>query len=96
MIARARCRRRAGVGGARQRVVIIGAGFGGLACARGLAEAPVDVTIVDRHNFHTFLPLLYQIAAAEVEPTSIVYPVRAILRGRGTVRFHMSDVTNCS
>ena len=46
----------------RPRVVIVGAGFGGIAAARALADAPVDVTIVDQHNFHTFSPLLYQVA----------------------------------
>jgi NADH dehydrogenase len=64
----------------RPRVVIVGAGFGGLWAARALAGTPVDVVLLDRNNFHVFLPLLYQVAAAELEPEDIVYPVRGILR----------------
>lgn len=75
----------------RPRVVIVGAGFAGLWAAQGLADAPCDVTLVDRNNFHTFYPLLYQVAAAELGPTDIAYPVRSILRGQG-VRFRMADV----
>jgi len=63
----------------RPRTVVIGAGFGGLWAARALAGAPVDVLLLDRNNFHVFLPLLYQVAA-ELEPEDIVYPVRGILR----------------
>lgn len=64
----------------RPRVVIVGAGFGGLWAARTLARRPVDVTLVDRNNYHTFFPLLYQVAAAELVPTDIAYPVRSIFR----------------
>ncbi len=74
-------------------VVIVGAGFGGLWAARGLAGAPVRVTILDRRNFHTFLPLLYQVAAAELEPEDIAYPVRAIVRRYPNVVFRMAEVT---
>lgn len=77
----------------RPRVLIVGAGFGGLWAARTLASAPVDVLILDRNNYHTFFPLLYQVAAAEVEPESIVYPVRSILRRQANARFYMSEVT---
>jgi NADH dehydrogenase len=76
----------------RPRVVIVGAGFGGLAVARELAGAPVEVTIVDRNNYHTFLPLLYQVAAAELEATEIGYPVRTILRKLPGYRFTMAEV----
>ncbi|MFA5800816.1 MAG: FAD-dependent oxidoreductase, partial [Candidatus Peribacteraceae bacterium] len=65
--------------GARPRVAIIGAGFGGLWAARNLAKKPVDVLVVDRNNYHTFLALLYQVAAAELEAEDIAYPVRNIL-----------------
>ena len=65
--------------GARPRVAIIGAGFGGLWAARNLAKKPVDVVVVDRNNYHTFLALLYQVAAAELEAEDIAYPVRNIL-----------------
>jgi len=77
----------------RPHVVIVGAGFGGLWAARGLAGAPVRVTILDRRNFHTFLPLLYQVAAAELEPEDIAYPVRAIVRRYPNVAFRMAEVT---
>jgi len=73
-------------------VVIVGAGFGGLSAARALARSPVDVTVVDRNNYHTFLPLLYQVAAAELEPGDIAYPVRTILRKIPNVRFAMAEV----
>ncbi len=73
------------------RVVIVGAGFSGLWAAQGLAHEDLDITLLDRNNFHTFYPLLYQVAAAELGPTDIAYPVRSILR-EGRVRFRMADV----
>jgi NADH dehydrogenase len=76
----------------RPRVVVVGAGFGGLWAARALSGAPVDVVLLDRNNFHLFLPLLYQVAAAELEPEDIVYPVRGILRGIPNVIFGMADI----
>lgn len=75
------------------RVVIIGAGFGGLWAARALAHRPFHVTLIDRNNYHTFLPLLYQVAAAELEPEQIVYPVRSILRPMPNVDFLMAEVS---
>lgn len=76
----------------RPRVVIVGAGFGGLWAARTLARSRAEVWLIDRSNYHTFLPLLYQVAAAEVEPEEIAYPVRRILRQWRNVHFVMSDV----
>ncbi len=76
----------------RPRVVIVGAGFGGLWAARALTEAPVDTLLVDRDNYHTFLPLLYQVSAAELEPEEIAYPIRAILRKLPNAGFIMADV----
>jgi NADH dehydrogenase len=76
----------------RPSVVIVGAGFGGLRVARGLRRAPVDVTILDRHNYHTFLPLLYQVATAGLEPEEIAQPVRRILHGTDNVRFRLATV----
>ena len=64
----------------RPRVVIVGAGFGGLAAAQALAAAPVQVTVIDWHNYHLFQPLLYQVATAGLSPTDIAWPIRAILR----------------
>ncbi|MEE9911107.1 MAG: NAD(P)/FAD-dependent oxidoreductase [Deltaproteobacteria bacterium] len=60
------------------KVVIIGAGFGGLWAARTLADQPVDVLVIDRNNYHTFLALLYQVAAAELDAEDIAYPVRSV------------------
>lgn len=74
------------------RVVIVGAGFGGLWAARSLARTRFRVTLIDRNNYHTFLPLLYQVAAAEVEPEEIVYPVRSILRPLRNVDFLLAEV----
>lgn len=75
------------------KVVILGAGFGGLWSARLLAHAQVDVLVLDKNNFHTFLPLLYQVAAAELEPEEIVYPLRSILRRYANIEFLMHLVT---
>src|SRR6185295_16633226 len=63
------------------RVVIVGAGFGGLKAAKGLAGAPLRVTVIDRHNYHLFQPLLYQVATAALSPAEIAAPIRGILRG---------------
>jgi len=76
----------------RPRVVIVGAGFGGLWAARAFAGKPFQVLLIDRNNYHTFLPLLYQVAAAEVEPEEIIYPVRSILRPARNVDFLLADV----
>jgi NADH dehydrogenase len=76
----------------RPRVVIVGAGFGGLWAAKALANAPVEVVLVDQRNFHTFFPLLYQVAAAELEPQSVAYPVRTIFRRQRNFRFLLAEV----
>jgi NADH:ubiquinone reductase (H+-translocating) len=78
--------------GERQRVVIIGAGFGGLATAEALVHADVDVTIVDRHNFHTFQPLLYQVATAGLNAADVAYPVRGIFQRQANVDFLQGTV----
>src|SRR6267143_5158169 len=77
----------------RPTVVVVGAGFGGLRAARALRKAPVDVVLVDRHNYHLFQPLLYQVATAGLEPEQIARPVRAILRGQKNFEFRMVEVT---
>jgi NADH:ubiquinone reductase (H+-translocating) len=74
------------------RVVIVGAGFGGLWAARRLANKPVDVLVVDRNNYHTFLALLYQVAAAELEAEDIAYPVRSIFWNLRNVDFVLANV----
>jgi len=77
----------------RPTVVVVGGGFGGLRAARALRRVPVDVVLVDRHNYHLFQPLLYQVATAGLEPEQIAKPVRAILRGQANFEFRMSEVT---
>lgn len=69
-----------------------GAGFGGLWAARALAGTSADVVLVDRNNYHTFFPLLYQVAAAELVPADIAYPVRAIFRDAANVEVRMGEV----
>ena len=76
----------------RPRVVVIGAGFGGLEAARALAKLPVRVTIIDRKNHHTFQPLLYQVATAGISPGEIAAPIRWILRGRKNVEVLLGEV----
>src|SRR5947209_8763817 len=73
-------------------VVIIGGGFGGLDAARALAGAPVRVTLVDRHNYHLFQPLLYQVATAALSPGDIASPIRWILRRQQNVEVLLADV----
>jgi NADH dehydrogenase len=75
------------------RVVIIGAGFGGLECAKGLAGQPFDVLVLDKHNHHLFTPLLYQVASSLLDPSEIAYPIRSIFRRIPNVRFRMAKVT---
>src|SRR5690606_38081467 len=77
----------------RPRVIIVGAGFGGLAAAKGLARAPVDVTVVDRRNYHLFQPLLYQVATAGLSPAEIAWPIRSILRDQKNTRVLLGRVT---
>lgn len=78
----------------RRRVVILGAGFGGLEAARRLAGLDVSVTIVDRRNVHVFQPLLYQVATAGLEPGDIAYPIRSVFRRQRNVeRILMAEVT---
>ncbi len=77
----------------RPRVVIVGAGFAGLWAAQALAGAPVEVVVVDRNNYHSFMPLLYQVAAAELEPEDIIYPIRSILHRQANASFLMGEVS---
>ena len=75
------------------RVVIVGAGFAGLNAARALAKAPVQITVIDRKNFHTFQPLLYQVATAGLSPGEIAEPISSILRPYKNVEVLMAEVT---
>ncbi len=75
------------------RVVIVGAGFGGLNAARALRNAPVEITIVDRHNYHCFQPLLYQVATATLSPADIAWPIRTLVRDQKNVTVLLAAVT---
>jgi NADH dehydrogenase len=92
-VSHARAARATEVEGAPQ-VVIVGAGFGGLAAARVLAGAPVRVTIVDRSNHHLFQPLLYQVAMAALSPAEIAVPIRAVFREDQNVTVLMAEVVS--
>jgi NADH dehydrogenase len=76
-----------------ERVVIVGGGFGGLACARALDGADVDVLLLDARNYHLFTPLLYQVATALLDPSDIAYPFRTVFRRSRNVRFRQARVT---
>jgi NADH dehydrogenase len=75
------------------RVVIIGAGFGGLSAAKALARGPFDVTLIDRYNYHLFQPLLYQVATAALSPSDIASPIRAEFHRRPNVEVMLGNVT---
>src|SRR6202789_1118807 len=74
-------------------VVLIGAGFGGLAASRALRPAPVRITIVDRSNHHLFQPLLYQVATAALSPADIAAPIRRIFRHQSNVAVMLTEAT---
>ncbi len=78
---------------ARPRVVIVGAGFGGLKAARALGRAPVQVTVIDRRNHHLFQPLLYQVATADLSPADISIPIRAAVRHQRNTEVLLGEVT---
>jgi NADH:ubiquinone reductase (H+-translocating) len=79
-------------GGRRLHVLVVGAGFGGLTLVRRLRSAPVQVTLLDRNNYHLFTPLLYQVASALLDPSEIAHPVRSILRGQGNAHFRLGSL----
>ena len=83
---------RGSVGG-RPHVVIVGAGFGGLTAAKGLAKAAVEVTLIDRENHHLFQPLLYQVATAGLSPAEIAWPIRGLVRRQRNTRVLLGEVT---
>lgn len=75
-------------------ILIIGGGFAGIYAARGLRRVEAEVTIVDRHNYHLFQPLLYQVATAGLNPSDIAAPIRSIVRSQKNVRVVLGDVTS--
>src|SRR2546422_801887 len=80
--------------GDRWRVVIVGGGFGGLRAARALRSAPVEVTLIDRRNYHLFQPLLYQVATGSLSPGQIAAPIRSVLSRQKNTRVLMGDVVD--
>ncbi|MEX0313802.1 MAG: NAD(P)/FAD-dependent oxidoreductase, partial [Allomuricauda sp.] len=74
------------------RIVIIGGGFGGIALAKKLAKKEVQVVLLDKHNYHTFQPLLYQVSTGGLEPDSIAYPIRKVLQGYPNFYFRLAEV----
>ena len=74
------------------RIVIVGAGFGGLEAAKALKRAAADVTVIDRQNHHCFQPLLYQVATAALSPAEIAWPIRHILRPQRNATVLMEEV----
>jgi NADH:ubiquinone reductase (H+-translocating) len=79
-------------GPARERIVIVGCGFGGLFAAKALRHAPADVLVIDRNNYHLFQPLLYQVACAALAPADIAQPIRTILRHQRNARVMLAEV----
>src|SRR3546814_20650738 len=76
----------------RLRVVVVGAGFAGLACVQALARSPVDIVLVDRRNYHLFQPLLYEVATAALSPADVAWPIRGIGGAQAYVRVEMPRV----
>jgi NADH dehydrogenase len=80
--------------GARRRVVVVGAGFGGLQCAKAMRGADVDVLLVDERDYHLFTPLLYQVASCLLNPSEIAAPVRKVFRGAPNLRFRQGRIVH--
>ena len=76
-----------------RRLVIVGAGFAGLSLAKDLARSAFEITLIDRHNYHLFQPLLYQVATAGLSPAEIASPIRNILRDQKNATVMMAEVS---
>ena len=74
------------------KVIIIGGGFGGIQLAKRLKNKEVDILMLDRHNYHTFQPLLYQVATGGLEPDSIAFPLRKVFKHQKNFNFRVADV----
>ena len=81
-------------GSGRKRVVVVGAGFAGLSAVESLKDSQTDVILVDRHNFSTFQPLLYQVATAGLNPGDVAFPLRTVLRARNHARFEQGTLAS--
>src|SRR6218665_488539 len=79
--------------GSKPRIVIVGGGFGGIELAKKLRNKDVDVMMLDKHNYHTFQPLLYQVATGGLEADSIAFPLRKIFKGQKNLVFRVTKVT---
>jgi len=78
----------------KKKIVVIGAGFGGLEAVRSLKTADAEITLIDKRNHHLFQPLLYQVATAGLSPSDIAWPIRSILAKQDNVRVVLGDVTD--
>jgi len=76
----------------KKKIVIIGGGFGGIELAKKLKNQNVDIVILDKHNYHTFQPLLYQVATGGLEADSIAFPIRKIFKGQKNLKFRVTEV----
>src|ERR1700760_4357645 len=76
----------------KQRVVILGAGFAGRAVARGLENTDYDVWLIDRYNYHQFQPLMYQVATARLEPSSISFPLRRVFHNKHNITIRIAEI----
>jgi len=76
----------------KKRVVIIGGGFAGISLAKNLKDLDAQLVLIDRHNYHTFQPLLYQVSTSGLEPDSIAYPIRKVLKGLKNFHFRLAEV----
>ena len=77
----------------RKRIIIVGAGFGGLRLAQDLKNSPYEVFLIDKNNYHQFQPLMYQVATARLEPASISFPLRKVFQHSKNVRIRIAEVT---
>jgi len=77
----------------RPRIIVVGAGFGGLSAAKALSRMDAEVIVIDRNNYHLFQPLLYQVATAGLSPADIASPIRSILRGQANTSVMLAKIT---
>src|SRR3984957_15229748 len=74
-------------------IIILGGGFGGIGTLKKLRDADVRITLIDKHNYHTFQPLLYQVATDELTPEEVGFPIRGLMRHHQNIDFHQAVVT---